>query len=255
MNYLHGDWLDYDEVEKIKKYFEIKDVKYGGCVNNEGIIIDFSYNNRMYSYQRLTMTFSEDQISKMQTVALWNARTGMSKSISVDIYDIETSLNITDAPSQFIIKHNPAYDSLVSEETLRDWRYVSLIFDMIRIHVDDADGCKHLASLSYQDFKNDPKVRSIINIGILLQCETYANNSNGLPINFKKDWARDGICMAYHLITMNHPLMEMVKKYPEYKPRFCTVVEVARQLGLHEEQLIISNFTASIQESPDKWEL
>lgn len=256
MNYLHGDWLDYDEVEKIKKYFEIKDVKYGGCVNNEGIIIDFSYNNRMYSYQRLTMTFSEDQISKMQTVALWNARTGMSKSISVDIYDIETSLNITDAPSQFIIKYNPAYDSLVSEETLRDWRYVSLIFDMIRIHVDDADGCKHLVSLPYHDFKNDPKVRSIIGMEILQPCETYLGDVMGLVIiDFQKDFARNGIFTAYCLIKMNHPLMEMVKQYPEYKPRFCTVVEVARLMGLHEEQLIISDFTALIQDSPDKWEL
>jgi hypothetical protein len=74
-------------------------------------------------------------------------------------------------------------------------------------------------------------------------------------LKFQKDWARDGICTAYYLIKMNHPLMEMIKKYPEYKPRFYKVVEAARQLGLYEEQLIISDFTATIQDSPDKWEL
>jgi hypothetical protein len=125
------------------------------------------------------------------------------------------------------------------------------------MHADDADGCKHLESLSYQDFKDDPKVKSIINMEILQSCEMYIEtiNDNYTVLKFQKDWVRDGIYTAYYLIKMNHPLMEMIKKYPEYKPRFCKVVEVARQLGFYEEQLIISDFTASIQDSPDKWEL
>ena len=40
-----------------------------------------------------------------------------------------------------------------------------------------------------------------------------------------------------------------------YKPEFVKVVEVARQLALHEEQVVISEFTATIQDSPDKWQL
>ena len=243
MHYSHGKWLDYDEVEKIHQYFDIKDVnKYIGC-NNEGIVVDFFYNNRMYRYQRLIET---SETSSMEF--------GMQeyKSVNIEIYDLEIMIDITDRPYNFVGESSP-----VSKETSRDWRYVSLIFDLIRIHVDDADGCKYLASLSYQDFKNDPRVKSIINMGILLQCETYIEtiNDNYTVLKFQKDWAWDGICTAYYLITMNHPLMEMVKKYPEYKPRFCTVVEAARQLGLHEEQLIISDFTASIPDPSDKWEL
>ena len=253
MNYSHGDWLDYDEVEKIKQYFDIKDVKHIGC-NNEGIIVDFSYNNRMYDYQRLTnTTFNEDQLSNMQMLVTysWDAECCIQKSIDIEIRDLETMIDITAKPPYFVEENSP------TKETLKDWVYIDLIFRLIMMHVDDADGCKHLESLSYQDFKDDPKVKSIINMGILQACEMYIEtiNDNCELMQFQKDWVRDGIYTAYYLIKMNHPLMEMIKKYPEYKPRFCTVVEVARQLGLHEEQLIISDFTASIQDSPDKWEL
>ena len=244
MHYSHGNWLDYDEVEKIHQYFDIKDVKYTGY-NNEGIVVDFSYNNRMYRYQRLIETSSIETSNIEFSMREY-------KSVNIEIYDLEIMIDITDRPYHFVGESSP-----VSKETSRDWRYVNLIFDLIRIHVDDADGCKYLESLSYQDFKNDPRVKSIINIGILLQCETYIEtiNDNYAVMDFQKDWAQDGICTAYYLIKMNHPLMEMVKKYPEYKQRFCKVVEVARQLGLYEEQLIISEFVASIQNSPDKWEL
>ena len=252
MNYLHGDWLNYDEVEKIKQYFDIKDVKYIGC-NNEGIVIDFSYNNRMYDYQRLTNTFNEDQLSNMQMLVTysWDAECRIQKSIDIEIRDLETMIDITNKPPYFTEENSP------TKETLKDWVYIDLIFRLIMMHVDDADGCKHLESLSYQDFKDDPRVKTIINMGILQACEMYIEtiNDNCTVMQFQKDWVRDGIYTAYHLIMMNHPLMEMIKKYPEYKPRFCTVVEVARQLGFYEEQLIISEFTTSIQDSPDKWEL
>ena len=253
MNYLHGDWLDYDEVKKIKQYFDIKDVKHIGC-NNEGIVIDFSYNNRMYDYQRLTnTTFNEDQLSNMQMLVTysWDAECCIQKSIDIEIHDLETMIDITNKPPYFVEENSPP------KEILKDWVYIDLIFHLIMMHVDDADGCKHLESLSYQDFKNDPRLKSVINMGILLQCETYIDtiNDNYEVMQFQKDWVRDGIYTAYYLIKMNHPLMKMIKKYPEYKPRFCKVVEVARQLGFYEEQLIISDFTASIQDSPDKWEL
>lgn len=252
MNYLsNGDWLDYNEVEKIKKHFDIKDVKYIGR-NNEGIVIDFFYNNRMYRYLRLMNTINEDKISNMQVLDSWTAKFGMPKSIAIEIRDFKTSIDITEEPYLFVVENSP-----VSKEILKDWRYINLIFVLIRMGIDDTDGCKYLASLSYQDFKNDPKVKSVINMGILRPCELYIEtiNDNHTVMQFQKDWVLDGICVTYYLIKMNHPLMEMVKQYPEYKPRFCTVVEVARQLGLHEEQLIISNFTTSIQDSPDKWEL
>jgi len=252
MNYLScGDWLEYNEVEKIKKYFDIKDVKYIGC-NNKGIVVDFSYNNRMYSYQQLTDMFDEDRISNMRVFGLWKAKFGMPKSIDIEIRDLETSIDITEEPHLFVAANSP-----VSKEILKDWRYINLIFILIRMGIDDTDGCKYLESLSYQDFKNDSKVKSVINLGILRSCELYIEtiNDNYPVMDFQKDWVSDGIYVAYYLIKMNHPLMEMIKKYPEYKPRFCKVVEVARQLGLHEEQLIISEFTALIQDSPDKWEL
>lgn len=241
MHYLYSDCLDYNEVEKIKRYFEIKDVKYIGY-NNEGIVVDFFYNNRMYGYQRLIET-STIEFSSMQEEY---------KSVNIEIHDLETLIDITDDPHCFVGENSP-----VSKETLKDWKYIGLIFDLIRIHADDADGCKYLESLSYQDFKNDPKVKAIIGRDILDACELYIEtiNDNHTVLKFQKDSVRDGIYKAYHLIIMNHLLMEKIKKYPEYKQRFCKVVEVARQLGLYEEQLIISEFVASIQDSPDKWQL
>ena len=252
MHYLYEDWQVYDEVEKIKRYFDIKDVKYIGC-NNEGISIDFFYNNRMYGYQRLTNTFNGYEFSNMQMLTMDQQNAtfsiGMPNSIiDIEIYDLEVSIDITSKP--YVGKVCQVY-----KEILKDWRYINLIFDLIRMHADDADGCKHLESLSYQDFKNDPKVKAIIDKGIFLSCEAYVKDHYGPVMAFQKDWAQDGVCIAYHLIKMNHPLMEMVKQYPEYKPRFYGVVEVARLIGFHEEQLIISDFTATIQDSPDKWQL
>ena len=240
MHYYYGDWFNYDEVEQIKKHFDIKDVKYIGY-NNEGIVIDFSYNNRMYGYQRLIET------SNIET---FNIEFSMReyKSVNIEIHDLETLIDITDKPYAEIFP--------VSKETLKDWIYVNLIFDLIRIYADDADGCKHLVLLSYQAFKNDPKVKAIIG-DILNECERYIEtiNDNHAVLKFQKDSVRDSVYRAYCLITMRHPFMEMIKKYPEYKPEFVKVVEVARLIGFHEEQLIISDFTASIQDSPDKWEL
>ena len=251
MNYLYGDWFDYNEVEKIKEHFDIKDFERIIGYNNEGIRVDFSYNNHMYRYQRLTKTHEDQLLTRISMIdsSIIDPRNAKSdKWIDIEIYDLETMIDITDKP----------YTGEIfpfSKEKLRDWRYVTLMFDLIKTHVDDADGCKHLVSLSYQDFKNDLIVKSIINVGIFMQCETYLNDSYGPVMEFQKAWAQDGIYIAYHLIMMNHPLMEMVKQYPEYKPRLCKVVEAARQLGLYEEQLIISEFVASIQDSPDKWDL
>lgn len=247
MHYFYGDWLEYDEVEKIKQYFDIKDVKYIGC-NNEGIVIDFFYNNRIYDYQRLMNIFNGDKL--LLTMDQRNATfgIGMQKSICIEIHDLETLIDISDKPYAEIFP--------VSEEILKDWRYINLMFDLIRMNIDDIDGCRYLESLSsYHDFKNDPKVKAIIDRDILHPCENYLNTQYGPVLAFRKDWAQDGVCIAYHLIKMNHMLMEMIKKYPEYKPEFVKVVEAARQLGLHEEQLIISEFTATIQDQPDKWEL
>lgn len=248
MYYLYEDWRQvYDEVEKVKQYFDIKDVKYIGR-NNEGINIDFFYNDRMYCYQRLTNVFNGDKL--LLTMDQRNATFGISmqNSVYIEIHDLETSMDITDKP--YVGKVCQVY-----KEILKDWRYINLIFDLIRMHADDADGCKHLESLPYQDFKNDPMVKAIIDRDILHPCETYLNTQYGPVLAFQKDWAQDGVCIAYHLIKMNHPLMEMIKKYPEYKPEFVKVVEVARLIGFHEEQLIISDFTALIQDSPDKWQL
>ena len=60
MNYLYGDWFDYNEVEKIKEHFDIKDFERIIDCNNEGIRVDFSHNNHMYRYQRLTKTHEDN---------------------------------------------------------------------------------------------------------------------------------------------------------------------------------------------------
>jgi hypothetical protein len=54
---------------------------------------------------------------------------------------------------------------------------------------------------------------------------------------------------------MNHPFMGLVRQYPEFKEEFCKLVEYARELGMHEDQIIIIEFVNTIPDPSDKWEL
>jgi len=210
-------------IDKFSERFNVTDVRTFigdiGQINLADIAIDFVYNKRNYRYYH-EINVTDDK---------W-----LSRMFRSEIIDVSTGHDIS---------HLKNFSNDDTDIPWEDWTHIHLIFEMMRWETLD----------DYDEMKNLPYKKFIKNYVISYSVECYLWDAYIVETDTFK--SKIGVRKIAELIRMNHPIMGLVRQYPEFKEEFCKLVECARELGMHEDQLIISEFTTTIPDPANKWEL
>ena len=210
-------------IDKFSERFNVTDVRTSigdiGQINHADIAIDFVYNKRNYRYYH-ELDVTDDKF--------------LSHMFHSEIIDVSTRHDIS---------HLKNFSNDDADIPWEDWTHIHLIFEMMRWETLD----------DYYEMKNLPYKKFINNYASSYSLERYLWAAHTVETDTFE--SKIGVRKIAELIRMNHPIMGLVRQYPEFKERFCKLVEYARELGMHEDQLIIIEFVNTIPDPSDKWEL